>query len=420
MPIQRSNALIALSGKTAQPGQAIRDAKAADSRLSLSSAREGQLGASEDLLAAQAEAQTQESEQRKLYLNDFAGVVNLANKMGPLVPRQGEDPQPFITALTEHIQKLEIEGTNAVQSRQILAEAQRGNFTEITRRFKGVQSANESLQRKALGLNDESIPADVRTFREFESFGDPNNPDQITPRQERFLTVKRATSQFATVGGEKGTVDLTTDEFTALSTVEEEASAAEIIAGGAEKGKQDAITASLPKRMQVERENLTSTEEVRRAIKTRSQARDALPTATFQINTYSDLIDEVISDPVLASVVGFLEGRKDTGFTAKESAILSKLEQLQGGAFLDAFQSLKGGGPITDTEGQAATKAKTRILVRTVPLDDYKNSLRDLQSSFNNGLKILQDESAVFVSGDVATGKNGEKMIFRDGAWQVR
>ena len=51
---------------------------------------------------------------------------------------------------------------------------------------------------------------------------------------------------------------------------------------------------------------------------------------------------------------GFIPGTDTTNFG-------KRLEQLKGGAFLEAFQTLKGGGQITEVEGKKATAAITRM-----------------------------------------------------------
>lgn len=54
-------------------------------------------------------------------------------------------------------------------------------------------------------------------------------------------------------------------------------------------------------------------------------------------------------------------------------------EQAKGGAFLQAFQLLKGGGAITNIEGDKATKAIAR-LDRTQTREGYLSALKDLES----------------------------------------
>lgn len=59
-------------------------------------------------------------------------------------------------------------------------------------------------------------------------------------------------------------------------------------------------------------------------------------------------------------------------------------EQAKGGAFLQAFQLLKGGGAITNIEGEKATKAIAR-LDRTQTREGYLAALKDLESVITAG-----------------------------------
>lgn len=98
------------------------------------------------------------------------------------------------------------------------------------------------------------------------------------------------------------------------------------------------------------------------------------------------LITEISNNPALSGVLGRFEGGLEAGmyFSEKENALLAQIEQIRGKAFLDAFEKLKGGGPITDTEGQAATNAVTRIQNRFTDVDDYKKALEELRQVFAN------------------------------------
>lgn len=98
------------------------------------------------------------------------------------------------------------------------------------------------------------------------------------------------------------------------------------------------------------------------------------------------LITEISSNPALSGVLGRFEGGIEAGvyFSEKENALLAQIEQIRGKAFLDAFEKLKGGGPITDTEGRAATNAVTRIQNRFTDVAEYKKALEELRQVFAN------------------------------------
>jgi hypothetical protein len=95
-------------------------------------------------------------------------------------------------------------------------------------------------------------------------------------------------------------------------------------------------------------------------------------------------IDAVINDPNLdwavgaAGVVPALPGTPQAGTVAR-------IEQLQGAAFLQAFETLKGGGQITEIEGKKATDAIAR-LSRAQNKTDFVQALNDLKGVIQTGL----------------------------------
>jgi hypothetical protein len=60
----------------------------------------------------------------------------------------------------------------------------------------------------------------------------------------------------------------------------------------------------------------------------------------------------------------------------------SRLGQIQGAAFLQAFESLKGGGAITEIEGQKATQAISRMNAAT--------SEREFKAAANDFLAVVE------------------------------
>lgn len=67
-------------------------------------------------------------------------------------------------------------------------------------------------------------------------------------------------------------------------------------------------------------------------------------------------------------------------------------KQVEGKVFLEAFNTLKGGGVITDTEGAKATAAIGR-LQRAQKTEDYQAAIDDLVSVLENGVKLAQKKA---------------------------
>jgi len=67
-------------------------------------------------------------------------------------------------------------------------------------------------------------------------------------------------------------------------------------------------------------------------------------------------------------------------------------DQVKGTAFLEAFESLKGGGQITQIEGDKATAAITRM-DRAQSREEYTKAARELQGIIRQGLKRARDKA---------------------------
>lgn len=75
--------------------------------------------------------------------------------------------------------------------------------------------------------------------------------------------------------------------------------------------------------------------------------------------------EALLNSPNLDILTGFKGKVNDAlntlGVVPEYANLTSYIEQLRGLNFMEAFQSLKGGGPVTDTEGAKATAARSRM-----------------------------------------------------------
>ena len=78
-----------------------------------------------------------------------------------------------------------------------------------------------------------------------------------------------------------------------------------------------------------------------------------------------------------AGVIPGIPGTQQRGF-------VNLVEQAKGKTFLEAFNSLKGGGQITEAEGQKATQALARLDRAQTP-EDFEQSLADLEQVIRLG-----------------------------------
>jgi hypothetical protein len=89
--------------------------------------------------------------------------------------------------------------------------------------------------------------------------------------------------------------------------------------------------------------------------------------------------------PGFTGAVGFglgaqyIPGTDARGFKARHEEVL-------GQAFLDAFEALKGGGAITQIEGEKATSARTRMALATSE-KEYMDAAREYQGVLKRGIE---------------------------------
>jgi hypothetical protein len=120
-----------------------------------------------------------------------------------------------------------------------------------------------------------------------------------------------------------------------------------------------------------------------------------------------NLIDSIIKDPALPSITGMVQGRIPP-LSQAGTNLVAKIEQVQGQAFLQAFESLKGGGAITEREGLAAQNAIAR-LQRTQDDKSYIAALNDLKAILERGKRratagVKASEGDIYGGGAVIDG----------------
>ena len=73
--------------------------------------------------------------------------------------------------------------------------------------------------------------------------------------------------------------------------------------------------------------------------------------------------------------------------------IQALVNQVTSQAFLNAFDQLKGGGAITETEGIAATAAITRLKDQNISVGEALKAMNELQGYYRNGIRIAREKA---------------------------
>ena len=125
-----------------------------------------------------------------------------------------------------------------------------------------------------------------------------------------------------------------------------------------------------------------------------------LDAAMEQANRLVGLVETVRDDQELDAVTGFAEGRMPTGrpslspekIQARQDLIV-KIDQLQGNVFLQAYESLKGSGQITEIEGIKAEAAIARMN-RAQGAPAFKAALNDFLDVVSTAQKRIEREKS--------------------------
>ncbi|MEJ1966496.1 MAG: hypothetical protein WDO56_35140 [Gammaproteobacteria bacterium] len=178
--------------------------------------------------------------------------------------------------------------------------------------------------------------------------------------QKRFLELKRSQQTYALgeVAGTPGAFNRQTGGFNPLTTLPEQAQGKATVAGAEAAAKT------------------TGTNQ--------AGAQFDLPRVERTVNQALGDIEKLKNHPGLGAITGFASKIPIVPGT-DQAAADALAKQIQGQTFLSAYQSLKGGGQITEVEGAKAEAAIGR-LQRAQSTADYKAALNDLEDVLRSGL----------------------------------
>ena len=126
------------------------------------------------------------------------------------------------------------------------------------------------------------------------------------------------------------------------------------------------------------------------AAKTDVESQEKARNIISQADSIDTILKQLETHPGLTDITGAKGGGAILSYVGKEEPIQGTnaagakalLDQVKGQQFLQAFEGLKGGGQISEKEGEAATKALSAINTTTSEKDLVKNikTLREIMS----------------------------------------
>ncbi|MBY5788672.1 lytic murein transglycosylase [Rhizobium leguminosarum] len=129
--------------------------------------------------------------------------------------------------------------------------------------------------------------------------------------------------------------------------------------------------------------------------KAAGDAVSSLPADLMQADQTIKNIDQLLTSKGLNSIVGSVDQfRPSWAMGADGRDALTRLKQLQGGAFLQAYGLLKGGGQITEVEGGKAQDAMARM-DRSLDEPHFRAALKDFRDAVEQGVAKMKERAKV-------------------------
>jgi hypothetical protein len=227
----------------------------------------------------------------------------------------------------------------------------------------------------------------------------------------RVLGINPVTGEATVAPGSEGVMTATPGEELSAATTRR---GQDITATTTRRG-QDLTNARELQRIEIEKGKNSPEAIAMRAKMTEIGKADAkfeanAPQAIATAKTALTKIDEMLAHPGLAPAVGaggkgtlgvpgiaqFIPGTDAASFKVR-------LDEILGGAFMEAFNTLKGGGQITEKEGEKATAAITRMSTMQSEAE-FKKAAKDFQDVIREGIRRSEARLGKSgASGDVDT-----------------
>lgn len=126
-----------------------------------------------------------------------------------------------------------------------------------------------------------------------------------------------------------------------------------------------------------------------------AEARASLGKVQTQADQMLKTIDLALGHKGLEDAVGIRSYNPLTLVRGSDRSNFDVIrQQLEGQTFLQAFESLKGGGVITNIEGDKATQAIARLGTAQSP-EAYREALGDLKGVINTGLERARKSARI-------------------------
>ncbi len=119
------------------------------------------------------------------------------------------------------------------------------------------------------------------------------------------------------------------------------------------------------------------------------KAKFSLPMAEYNAQKITTLLDKILSDPYLPNMTGPVSGRLPN-LSGASGRVQGMLNQVQGKTFLQAYESLRGSGQITEIEGAKAEDSLQRLKTTQMGTSDYIDALREFRQDVADLVQVAR------------------------------
>lgn len=139
------------------------------------------------------------------------------------------------------------------------------------------------------------------------------------------------------------------------------------------------------------------------AAQAQAEAKRAFPQAEQKAQETMANINALLAHPGLSGVIGAPDTLAGAAYKifgvapagTKEADFVARLDQLGGQQFLQAFESLKGGGAISEIEGKKATNAMSRLTRTGQSEQSYRQAGEELMNIIQTGLTRARSSAGI-------------------------
>jgi hypothetical protein len=352
--------------------------------------------------------------------------TNLPYKVGGSV-LQGMQDVNALRAQQLQNQATEFEMRNALAEQEAykksasLGEAQQ-NLMGAGLGGKAAALGKTMAESQKTGLEGQMKKVELQYARNSQLAADPSDQNVIRTLQQQLQAGEISPEQAQQAWSQVGMMNpqQRQEYFTKMSMSAEKLLGTQLRTQEAQTSRERLAFEMDPTRqMGISQAKATGTETGKSAAKASAELPSAIEAADRGIK----LIDEMIGDTTVndRGQLVFGKNRPHAGFESYVGASMFpgarfvegsdtasfelRQKQIEGQAFLDAFQTLKGGGQITEKEGEKATAAISRMNKAASEVE-YVKAARELQEVLREGVKRAKSKASRGNIGGGALPKN--------------